>query len=349
MTVTTYDIAKIANTTQATVSRALRDDPSISNETKKRIKKLANEMGYRPNLLAKSLIEGKTYTIGLLMSAYHLEVASAKVLAIDRLARKKGYHIYIGYTKGELPLAIELARDFIARGVDGLLVYGSLDDYGERETQKLTMLKSNLPIVFLESNLHFPCWQVNSDKKQAYVDAVRYLANQGYERIYAFWKDMSKEKLMRDPRYVGLIEGLTATRCGNERNIHKLFKNILSSAMTGSDEKIQQLANRIREFFSSNHQRCAIVCYNDLVAIQTVSIANQLGIKIPEELAVIGFDDITATRLIVPPLTTIAQPVEKLAAKAVDTLISLIEDKNRARCKPESVLVPCELKIRATA
>ncbi len=347
MAVTTYDIAKIAKTTQATVSRALRNDPTISERTQKRIKKLADQLGYRPNLLARSLIEGKTYTIGLLMSAYHLEVASAKILAIDRLAREKGYHIYIGYTKGELPLAVELAQDFISRGIDGLLVYGSFDPYSEHQIRKLTKLKPDLPIVFLEANLSFPCWQVNSDKKQAYTDAVKYLTNRGYDKIYAFWKNMPDKDMRKDPRYLGLIEGLNAVGVNNDSNIQKLFKNILSSAMMGSDEKIQQLADRIKEFFLSHRQRCAIICYNDLVAIQTVSIANQLGIKIPDELAVIGFDDITATRLVVPPITTIAQPIEQLATNAVDMLINLIENPNNN--KPETIMVPCELKIRATA
>ncbi len=347
MAVTTYDIAKIANTTQATVSRALRDDPSISIETKKRIKKLANDLGYRPNLLAKSLTEGRTYTIGILMSAYHLEVASAKILAIDRLARERGYHIYIGYTKGEQPLAFELAQDFISRGVDGLIVYGSFDAYPESRIRKLTEIKSNLPIVFLESNLSFPCWQVNSDKKRAYTDAIKYLANRGYDKIYAFWKDMPDDDMSKDPRYNGLIEGLRVTQLGGKQNIYKLFKNILSSAMMGSDEKIRNLANKIREFFLTHRSRQAIVCYNDLVAIQAVSIANQLGIKIPDELAIIGFDDITATRLIVPPLTTIAQPIEQLATKAVEMLVNLIENKQHNF--PETVMIPCELKIRATA
>lgn len=348
--ITTYDLAKLANTTQATVSRALRDDPSISVRTKLRIKALAEKYGYRPNLLARSLSEGKTYTIGVLMSAYHLEVASAKVLAIDRLARERGYHIYIGYTKGELPLAKELATDFISRGVDGLLIYGTFEGWEPQEIKKLTTIKPNLPIVFLESNFDFPCYQVLSDKRSAYIEAIKYLKSKSYKQVYAFWKDLPERKLPIDPRYIGFIEGLKLNNFTDKGGVIKLYKSSISTALPDSDKGIAELQEKIFEFFTTHKDYpFAIMCYNDFVAIQAVSIANRLNIKVPEQVGIVGFDDITATRLIVPPLTTIAQPVEGIARTAVELLLKLIETPKDKHPEPKPIYVPCELRIRASA
>src|SRR5689334_23322377 len=106
---TIYDIARRVGTSHATVSRALRDNPAISRATRERVKRVADEMHYRPNLLARGLIRGATKTVGLLINGYFIEVALAKVLTLDQLADGEGYQLFVTNTEGDFAKTLHAA------------------------------------------------------------------------------------------------------------------------------------------------------------------------------------------------------------------------------------------------
>ena len=118
MVVSIKDIACRAGVSDAAVSRALRDNPRISLARRKQIKQIAREMGYRPNLLARALVEGKTQTVGVLVTHLQLEVTGAKMLALDKLATEAGYRLSLSYSKGDFIRTLDRGRDLVSRGRD---------------------------------------------------------------------------------------------------------------------------------------------------------------------------------------------------------------------------------------
>ncbi len=340
MAVTTYDIARIAKTTQATVSRALRDDPTISRPTQKRIRKLADELGYRPNLLARSLTEGKTYTIGFLMSSYQLEAASNKVVVLDQLVSKSGYKVFVSYTKGELNKTIESANDLMDRGVDGLLIYGS---YYHLPTEKIEKaLQFKVPTVFFDIDLKFPCRQIVQDKEAGVMRAVEYLYGLGHKDIhmlFAYWGGWQ-----HGDRFRGFVNVMNKLGFDDAQSrVHlitpPLEVNEGGKEVFGHDDVV---AN-IKKFFRDNPECTAVMCSNDLVAMDVMNTAWEMGLRVPEDISVMGFDNIMASEHTYPSLTTISQPVQSIVSAAWKMLLDGIENETS---KPEKVVIPSELMIR---
>ncbi len=340
MTVTTITIAKLANTTHATVSRALRDDPSISPETRKRIKKLAQQLGYQPNLLARGLVKGKTHTVGLLMSSYQLETGATKVVVLDELASKKGYKLFVSYTKGELKRTVDSANELIARGVDGLLIYGS---YLETPPAKVKeMFDCKVPVVFFDTEKKFPCKQVVQDKSEGVIQAVYHLHQLGHKEIYmlfAHWASWEK-----DTRFKGFVRAMKKFGYHNPQN--RILPITYSGSISEDGKQIydyDDIIKNIKEFLQTHPNCTAVICGNDIVAMNLINAAWDLGLKVPDDLSVVGFDDLSTSRYTHPPLTTVAQPIGKIVSAAWDLLLDAIENENT---EPKKIVIPSELVIR---
>ncbi len=341
MDVTTVTIAKLAKTTHATVSRALRDDPSISLKTRRRIKKIADELGYRPNLLARGLVKGKTNTIGFLMGSYHLETASAKVVVLDELAASNGYRVFVAYTKGELKKTKEAADELIDRGVDGLLIYGGFGG-GLSHEQIRETLKFRIPVVFFDMEHRFPSRQVVQDRAKGIELAVKYLHSLGHKEIYmlfAYWKGCEGNS-----RFKGFVNAINNLGCEDARSRirHVTYINTIDENGKSFYDHNDMRSN-IKIFLKEHPECTAVICSNDIVAMEVINTAIDIGLNVPNDLSVIGFDDIVAAEHTRPPLTTIVQPVRKIVSAAWDMLLDSIENGNN---EPEKIIISPELKIR---
>ncbi len=336
MAVTTYDIAKIANTTQATVSRALRDDPSISIQTKRRIRKLADELGYRPNLLARGLTEGKTYTIGMITTGLDVEVHSVKITTFEEAARNKGYLTITAFNPNEPGLEDKLIIQLLQRSVDGFVIYPA--EHGEHKELR-ALVEKNFPIVTFngDGRLDFQTNDVSLDYYEGGKIQIEHLSAIGRKRIAYIYPVFSCYTI--DQRVSGAKEA--AYNAGVDLELIQI-----DTGSSGQRVQTELAYEKMREFFRENASRFdALACHNDLFALSAIRALHQLGIKVPDDIAVIGFDNISASEFSMLTISTISQPAEQLGLVAFQTLETLVKEKNSRKSEREFIRIKLEPKL----
>ena len=323
MAITGYDIAKELNTTQATVSRALRDDPSISVAMRERVQKTAKRLNYRPNLLARGLVQGKTNTVGLLTAGMSLEISSAKMIFLDDRLHRAGYRLYVSNTKAEARRTVAAAEELVSRGVDGLIVYGLKEQTVAEQCQSLAALPA--PVVFMDFKLPFPCLQVVQDRGAGVRQAVEHLISLGHRQIYNLYS--SFEDPASEPRIAGYIEAcrLAGLDVPPERLVD-VGPPDLSPQNGCFTMDPRQVRSAVANLISCHGDCTAILCSNDLIAMSTVSALAEMGLRVPLDVSVVGFDNISATVHCHPQISTVAQPIREVVEAACDLLLAAISD-----------------------
>ena len=344
MAVSLKDIAAVAGVSDAAVSMALRDHPRISEKRRKQIKALALEMGYRPNLLARALAEGKTYNIALLASAFHIEVAMMKIMRLDELATARGYRITLSYTKSEPERCLARAQEFAGHGVDGMIVYGLSPSRNNHESMDLMQAMTTLgkPVVFLDCMLDFPCRQVYSAKGAGITDAVRRLYALGHRSTCLFSTvaflgmagTLPEGRMMCFDRTTA---ELGMERCGNDgfwpimdddATINGIYKPSFDP-----DVFYEKLLDFLRRF----PQCTSILCTNDVIGAFVIRSLERMGLRVPDDMSVVGFDNSSLAVACYPSLASVAHPIEKITTTAFNMLMDSIENGND---KPETIVVP---------
>ena len=340
MPVTVYDIAREIGKTHVTVVRALRDDPGIAVATRKTVKRLAREMGYRPNLLARGLQRGRTHMIGVLVDMMFQEIASAKIVVLDRLATKAGYRIFLANTSGQSGETVEAARELIARGVDGIIRYGPPTHPSDLiEVQSLSV-----PTVFMDWAMPFECRQVVQDRGAGVAEAIDLLVAHGHRELCMLVAGVPEDQSVESNRVAAFL------RAGETMGIpHAKDRVFYTQAedhptedghRTISPDRAIAVTRDIIEQFP----KCtAILCTNDLLAITVLSMLARRGIRVPEDISVVGFDNSSWTECCAPSLTTVAQPIQEVIRAALDMLLEAVQAPN---IEPRTVTVPSRLVVR---
>lgn len=312
--VTIKDIAERVGLSIATVSAVLGSKKHCyaSEKTKALIKTTASEMGYRPNIVARSLKDGRTHTIGLLEAALQNEVKRDEIIELSNLFRQRGYFLYIEYFKGEAASLQEICADLQCRGVDGFIISGILDEPTYQSTVSM-----NTPTVYIYTHRDFydPKHVILTDHFQGASLALEYLLELGHRHICQFGFDGKEITKDSDPRTVAYFSFADRYACKAD-----------DSYVQVRPEQITR--DFVAEFLKSHPNCTAIFCYNDLIAMQLIQCCSQLGIKVPEDLSVIGFDDIISARYTTPALTTIHQPIKEASAAAFQMMINMLEGEN---------------------
>ncbi|MCD4831143.1 MAG: LacI family transcriptional regulator [Anaerohalosphaeraceae bacterium] len=343
MAVTIYDIAEVLETSRSTVSRALRNDSKIALATRKRVKKQALEMGYRPNLLARALVNGKTQTIGFLTGSVILEVTSATMAKLGDIAREGGYGVHMADTKGELDLTVKQAHELIARGVDGLIIRGCFPEATVEQLQ--TELDFSVPTVFIGGvRMPLPCQQVYYDQAIGVKQAVDSLYELGHRQIHMFfmpWKGWEKET-----RFSGFYEAMA------ERGLDGGREGLYEFPPGHLDEDghrffdIDVCFSRTKKFLKSHPDCTAILCSDDKLALLVLSHLVHMGVRVPEDISVVGFDGMAATAYSLPPLSTVVLPIGEMVHTAFDLLMDSMKNNNN---QPKEVVIPSKFLVRRSA
>lgn len=342
MTVSIKTIAEKAGVSGATVSLALRNHPRISKKRCKEIQHLAEKLNYVPSNLARGLVKGKTNTIGFLVGPLQLEIAQKKVVAMDEIANCAGYKLLLSYTKGEIERTVASARELQSHGVDGIIFYG-LSQVSNKHDQSI-IFNSPTPKVFLDpkEKLPFIYNQVSQDKESGMKEAVENLFGMGHREIYMLrghW-----DGWWQDARFKGFLSALD--KCGIDSAEDRIVK-VCDNGMIDREGAWVYDADQIvtgTETFIGSHPECtAIFCSSDIVAISILSVLLKMGIKVPEQISIVGFDNITITKHLHPRLSTISQPVDKLVNATFDLLMNTIENKNH---EPRHMVIPTEFVPR---
>ena len=335
MRVSIKDIAKAAGVSHSTVSRALSDSPLVSDETKARVQHLAQEMGYSPNTLARSLVTRQTYTVGVVVTTIADPFIAEVVQGIEATAHDHGYTVVL-CTSGAEPereiAAVEMLR---SKRVDGVIVTSSR--VGALYLEHLERI--GVPIVLINNHNEQSgryTFTVTVDNRHGGCLATDHLIQLGHQRI-AYVTAPADHSSDLD-RMTGYRQALVDS--GIEPN---------PELIVPGNGRADGGARALGALMALDVLPGAVFCYNDMTAIGLINAARGAGLAVPSDLAVAGFDDIPFATYCCPPLTTIAQPKVEMGQLAMKMALSLmaIEDGDGGE-ELSNIVVQGKLIVRAS-
>ncbi len=323
MSVSIKDIAKAAGVSPSTVSRALSDHPRISLGTKERIRHLATEMGYSPSAVARSLVTQRTSIIGMAVAWVSDPFLAQVVRGIEDTALEHGYSVILSSFYGEPDREKEVLSTFRERRVDGIIAESSCFDAYPRSLPS----QFGLPIVLINRPEYV--YSVSTDNLHGGRLATEYLLDLGHSRI-----------------------GYIAAERGKRTNLDRLkaYREALQRRGVAFDPDLVVLGDgyagggkeAMKKLLALAWPPTAVFCYNDLTAIGAALAIREAGLQVPNDISLVGFDDIELAAYVYPPLTTVRQPAYELGHRAMEMVLALLADGQEAT----SVILKGELVVR---
>lgn len=331
---TILDIARALNISKSTVSRALQGHKDIKEETRTAVLEMANQLDYQPNLLAKSLVRSKTFTIGIIVPEFMNYFFPTVIIGAQEIASAAGYTVIICQSQESVATEIANTRALLASRVDGVLISMT------RETEDFDHFRvfgrHGIPVVFFNR----VCETIESSR--VYVNdyegafsAVEHLIEKGYRRI-AHLGGPPNLQLSRN-RLNGFTDALK--RHGLPLHPELVVRYDLQP------ENARRCAARLLDLPQPPD---AIFCLNDPAAIQALLLAKERGINVPGELGLVGFSDDPISSIIDPHLTTVRQPVGDMGKVAMEILLEQVE-KGIGNYVPENKTLPTHLIVRESS
>lgn len=323
---TIYDIARAMGVSQTTVANALKGKGNVSESTRARILQYAQEVGYRPNVLARSLAQRKTFTIGFILPTIANPFYPKIAEEIERIAGEHNYQVVLCNTHSDPRRGRQHLERLESRWVDGIIVMGvsmEIADIQERFAQ-------GLPVVLCdwqenESPEHIP--HVSIDFFQAGALAADHLLNLGHRQLAI---------IVDEPLQTLRLKGFCST-------LEAADVPLPPEMIQRGDSTLESGYVAAKRLLSAETHPSALFATNDWMAIGAIEAAHETGLSIPHDLSVIGLDDITVAAHYHPPLTTIAIPKQSLARAATELLLQQIEGQ---LVLPLSTIVPPSLIVR---
>lgn len=334
MAVTIKDVAKKAGVSPSTVSRVMSNHPRISRETSRKVKEIMAELGYHSNIMARSLVSSKTYTLGMLLprpaeELFQNHFFAENIRGITTQASRKGYDVLMTCGNSELDELEAVTRLVRGRRVDGVILLQS-----RKNDPIIAFLKSEaFPFVLIGHHEDTDILSVDNDNVQASYDATVHLITQGHERI-GFVSGPPNLSVSQD-RLTGYKKAL-------EDNGIQLEHDWV---MEG--EFLQESGYRAMSFFMNLPNRpTALVVIDDIVTFGIVRGLAELGYKVPQDLSLVSFNNIALSELSSPPLSSIDIGIYQLGYMASQLLIRQIQDD-----KPQQLrtIVPHRLIVRESS
>lgn len=306
--ITIYDIAKALDISPATVSRGLKDHPGIRKDTKKRILEAAREMGYQHNTFARSLRIKRTNTIGVVIPRLNSYFMSTVIAGMEKVANQHGYNLIISQSQESAKKEIASVNTMFNSRVDGLMV--SLAYETENIDHFDSLLKKDIPIIFFDRIVeHSKCTSITIDNIKAGFDATSHLLDQGCKRIVYIGGNLSRN--VYADRMTGYKQALAQRRIDFDPAL-VIINNLSDQAGMDAAQQILQMEHRPDGIFAAN----------DTSAVGCIGELKRAAIRIPEDIAVVGFNNDPIARVIEPNLTTINYPGLEMGEVAAATLIN---------------------------
>jgi LacI family transcriptional regulator len=309
---TIKQVARLSGVSTQTVSRVLNERPDVAAETRRRVQQVIAEIGYSPSAIARSLIQGRSFTLGVVAHGLDYYGPSRTLVGIEREANHLGYSVLLDLLHHPEPdRAEKVLRRLLAQQVDGV-IWAVPEIGSNRAWLKDNLLNLSVPLVFTNMQPRPGTAVVAVDNLEGGRIATEHLLAQGRRRIgiitgpLSWWEGRQRELGWQSALAAAGVEPL-------ER-----FKAYGDWTPTSGDACMRQLLEQ------SPDLEAVFVC-NDQMALGAVRVANELGRCIPQDLALVGFDDIPEAAYFVPRLSTVRQNLFELGARAVDTCNRLIE------------------------
>ena len=313
---TLSDIAKDLKVSAVTVSKVLRNQGRISLRTRARVLKRAKELNYQPNLVARSLVTRRTYTIGLLLPDFTHPFFAEIAKAIAETVRPRGYHVIISYFEEDPALERMEADSLLSRRVDGLILAssqlpGKLELFNQLRMRKLPFVLIDRPIDGVRASF------VGVDNDAVGRLATTHLISQGRRRIAH----------LRGPKIGLATKRLKGYLIALKKHKMKAPGNYVVDA--GFQDHTGYEA--MKELLQVNPLPDGVFCYNDPVAIGAMKALHEAGLRVPEDVAVVGAGNVHYSDALAVPLTTIDQKTREIGARAAGLLLEQIESKRPPR------------------
>lgn len=309
--VTIKDVAKAAGVSYATVSRAFSDSSEIGNETKRRILKLSEEMGYMPNSVARSMVKRRTDTFGVVVPSIQNPYMSEFVSCLELRARKAGYSVMVCNSYYDLGGEKAVLKLLLGKQVDGLF----LMPIGSESYETILPLSRYVPSVFIGENL--------MELSEPYVSVDNYAGTKmGTEYLYSLghrnilYLGARKNSVTHEKRLKGYVDACA------ELGIPVEYLN--SGFQRSSQQNGYMLAKHL---FEKPLKYTAIFCAADSLAIGVMQAADEIGLRIPEDISLMGFDNIAFSALPRISLTTIDQSIDEMAETALTVMLDKMAGK----------------------
>lgn len=331
------DIAKKANVSVATVSMALnKDNPKVSKDKIAEIKKIAKDMNYIPNSMARGLVTQSTKTVGLIIPDIENAFFSSLVKRIEDLLRQEGYMTLITNSDEKFKNDMELIDLVAGRGIDGLMIAMSDESYGNVKEVMGKIKSINTPYLLFDRSYEKDDHAVFFDSHEGGYIATQHLIDLGHTRI-------------------GCITGAQQARYGYLRFLG--YRDCLKDNHIEYDEKIvkegdfkfqtgYELTDSLLDEGIS-----ALFVANDMMAYGVLKRLREKNIRIPEDFSIVGYDNLSLTKLLDIPLTSVAQDVDVLARVSVENMLDLIQGKEmneRVILKPSLNILNSTQKFNKT-
>lgn len=329
MNVTIYDVAREANVSMATVSRVVNGNPNVKPATRKKVLKVIEELGYRPNAVARGLASKKTTTVGVIIPDISNMFFSELARGIDDIANMYKYNIILSNSDQNIEKEIKLINTMLEKQVDGIVYMGS------RITEEhLKEFKTSpVPIVLaatIEATNSIP--SVNINYEEAGYEATKLLIENDHNRL-AFVTGLN-DTTANKAKYEGFIQALK-----------DIDQTVNADLIYRGDLSYQSGLKAVETLFEQEEKPTAIFAVSDEMALGVIHGIQDLGLNVPTDVEVIGFDNTRLATMIRPTLSTVVQPVYDIGAVAMRLLTKYM---NKEEVDDSNVILPHQIIKRSS-
>jgi len=320
------DVGRLAGVSHQTVSRVINGSPHVRPETRKRVLAAMEELGYRPNSVARALVTGRSQTLGVVSFDTTLYGPASTLFGIERAAHEAGYFIIVASLKALNRSSVTDAVERLRRqGVDGILVIAPHREAGDA----LLHTHADVPLVAVEAGPEEGVPVVAVDQVAGAVSATQHLLDLGHETVW---------HITGPPNFIESQQRLKGWRMTLEQAGAEVPEPLVGD---WSPRAGYELGRRL----SGEPSVTAVFVANDQMALGLLRAMHEAGREVPKELSVVGFDDIPEAPYFLPPLTTVRQDFNEMGTRSLRALLRTIET---GEAPAAGMLVPPELVVRAS-
>lgn len=306
---TIKDVASKANVSIATVSRVLNNLPGYSDKTKQKVYQAIEELGYQPNAIARGLINKRTHTLGVMFPNVSSDFSSELLRGVEDFAQDNGYSVIVCNTDFDGKRTLKYLQVLREKQIDGLIFSSEVLKQAYYEVLE----DMQIPVVLVSTESKYPVPYIKVDDFQASFDAAEYLIHLGHRNI-ALISGTKSDTIAGIPRVEGYRKALEK---------HGIPLN--PSYIAYGDFMFEKGCEAMETLLHNNADFTAVFATSDEMAVAALATAAKHGIKVPEDLSIMGYDDLKLARMVVPPLTTVCQPLYDMGTIAARKLIRMIE------------------------
>jgi len=330
---TMKELAKAAGVSWPTVSYVFNNSRPVSEKTRERVFQTARELGYTPDIMARGLATSRSYTIGILFSEFNSSTSMPIIAAIEEAARLYNYRLVLALQGGEPAEAMGDLQDLTARRMDGIIFVSSTDDLDPAIVEALAAARIPILLAYTSPPDLAMVDGVLPDQVQGGLIATQVLLNRGCRRL----------------AFIGSTETNNATRkrLSGFVSAHEEMGIEYDPAMIIHAEYSAYVSREAARKLLQSARPDAIFAADDNIAAGALQACQLAGLRVPEDVAIVGFDNSDLCRIFLPSITTVAMPFAKIGRVCLQRMIHRL--RKPEEWQPEQILLPCEIVTRQSA